>query len=271
MNADVRRLKGSAIEGTESTMTEDRLARLRQVLIKLPRDFQWGWVEHANHTPVRRLTKRAANKFMLACILDYQMNADQAWENARRLAEDVFGDPVDLWDRIGRVSEAQWLRRRQSYRWLHRFPAAHYRVWRIGRLLQDQYGGDAREIWRGQSAEEAHRRLLDLGVGTQLSRMTVGALLDSRHVVGAIDVKADSNVCRVLGRLVAGRTFRPKEATDTARRMSPRNPWRLDAPLFFLGRDACTASPRCTDCSVKDLCTFATRQQHGRSRTRHGV
>ena len=44
--------------------------------------------------------KKTANKFLLGCILDYQMKVDVVWENARRLAEDDLGDPGDLWRTI---------------------------------------------------------------------------------------------------------------------------------------------------------------------------
>ena len=44
----------------------------------------------------RRADKRSANKFLLGCILDYQMNVDEVWENARRFAEDDLGGPRDL-------------------------------------------------------------------------------------------------------------------------------------------------------------------------------
>ena len=47
-----------------------------------------------------RADKRSANKFLLGCIIDYQMRVGRVWENARRFAEDDLGDPRDLWDKI---------------------------------------------------------------------------------------------------------------------------------------------------------------------------
>ena len=46
------------------------------------------------------MRNRSANKFLLGCILDYQMNVDEVWENARRFAKDDLGDPRDLWHEI---------------------------------------------------------------------------------------------------------------------------------------------------------------------------
>ena len=144
--------------------------------------------------------KRTANKFLLGCSLDYQMKADVVWENARRLAEDDLGDPRDLWRAILAIPRwnTQSVRRRYN---LHRFPAAHARVRKIAQQVIQRYGGDARNIWRGQSPCEIQRRLEQIGVGPQLSRMTAGILSDERQIVGAGELKADIHVRRVLGRV----------------------------------------------------------------------
>ena len=70
-------------------------------------------------------------------------------ENARRFAEDELGDPADLWEKIIAIrrwdSDAVW--RRYG---LHRFPAGHKRVRRIGKEIVEHYQGDARKIWKDQ-------------------------------------------------------------------------------------------------------------------------
>ena len=52
----------------------------------------WGWLGKLKG---QTTDKKNANKFLLASILDYQILAETAWENARRLAEDILGDPDD--------------------------------------------------------------------------------------------------------------------------------------------------------------------------------
>jgi endonuclease III len=218
------------------------------------REF-WYWLK-----PDQPPSIKDANKFMLASILDYQMRAEVAWENARRLAEDIFGDPNDLWQRITSISLEEWNKKRQEYS-LHRFPKGHERVWTIGKRIVQQYEGDARNIWEDQSIEATSYRLLDLGVGEQISRMIVGALIDTGQITGKGDVKVDIHVRRVLGRILHGNEFSDSEietVIEITREMNPENPWLLDRPLYLLGKQICVATdPKCSSCYMRTNCEFA--------------
>lgn len=191
----------------------------------------WYWLK-PNIPP----SKKDANKFLLASILDYQMRAEVVWENARRLAEDILGNPEDLWRSITDMTLEEWNRKRKEYS-LHRFPKGHERVWKIGKRVVQQYEGDARNIWMNQSIESTLFRLLDLGAGEQISRMIVGALLDTGQIAGKSDVKVDVHVRRVLGRILRGTAFSDSDTKlvlDITREMHPENPWLLDRPLYLL-------------------------------------
>jgi endonuclease III len=215
----------------------------------------WYWLK-----PYRSPSIKDANKFLLTSILDYQMRAEVAWENARRLAEDVFGDPDNLWHRITSVSLEEWNKKRQEYS-LHRFPKGHERVWTIGKRIVQQYGGDARNIWKHQSIEAASYRFFDLGAGEQISRMIVGALIDTGQISGKGDVKVDIHVRRVLGRILQGNEFSDNETNTVigiTRQMNPENPWLLDRPLYLLGKQICVANdPQCVNCYMRTYCEFA--------------
>lgn len=206
----------------------------------------------------RPADKRSANKFLLGCILDYQMKVRLVWENARRFAEDDLGDPHDLWDEI--VGIRGWntpsVRRRYN---LHRFPAAHARVQKIGEEIVDRYGGDARNIWKTRSACAIQKRLERMGVGPQLSRMTAGALHDTKQIVGAGELKADIHVRRVLGRVFNGDLVSADAALDIAKEMMPQGSWNLDAQLFRLGKSTCKkTNPACGQCFLRTECRFRT-------------
>ncbi|MDQ7840808.1 MAG: hypothetical protein RDU83_07245 [bacterium] len=219
----------------------------------------WDWL-----VPGQPLSRKDANKFLLACILDYQVRAETAWANARRLAEQILADPDDLWGTITSGSLEEWNSRRQEYS-LHRFPKGHERVFTIGKRIVGQYGSDVRTIWDNQSIDATLYRLNDLGVGEQISRMVVGALNDVGILRGKGDVKADVHVRRVLGRLLTGTEItadRAQEAVDATRRMHPENPWSLDRPLYRLGKSVCVASqPRCPDCLMKELCAYPQKSR----------
>ena len=180
--------------------------------------------------------------------------ADRAWHNAARLAETELGDPPNLWETIGNLAESAWIARRKKYLWLHTLTAAHMRVWRIGCGIRDKYAGDVRRLWRGQSPEDVRDRLNELRLGPQLSRMTIGALIDTGHLTGSGDLKADLHVRRVLGRLLRGSTLSPDEATKVARLMHPMKPWRLDSALYWHGKNICRATPRCNNCPLRKEC-----------------
>src|SRR5258706_12857507 len=150
----------------------------------------WRWLK-----PNQPISMKDANKFLLACILDYQIRAKTAWGNAKRLSENILGDPDQLWDEVTSVKLPEWQSKWKEYS-LHRYPKGHERVWTIGRRIVRQYDGDARKIWDTHSIEETLDRLTDLRVGEQISRMVVCALIDTGHLKGQGDGKGDSHVGR---------------------------------------------------------------------------
>jgi len=225
-----------------------------------PQNFSSIWLLPSS---LRRLSKRNANKFLLGSLLDYQIPGHVAWTNARRLAEQILDDPADLWEEVTSISQSHWKRKWRKYS-LHRFPAAHDRIWRIGKEIVVKYHGDAREIWEHQNSEIVLRRLGNLRVGKQLSRMVVGALIDSGHIHGSGDVKVDRHIRRAFGRLLVGRGFVEREVdevTRITRRMYPSNPWVLDWPLFVLATTVCTIrDPKCANCELSADCYYFTKR-----------
>jgi len=238
---------------------------LIKVRPKIAKQFEWPWLEELDGRPA---TKKLANKFLLGAILDYQMRSDIPWENARRYVEDDLGDPSELWKKIARHSEKQWMKKKNKLN-LHRFPAAHARVWRIARLMVTEYDGDARKIWKGKGPNQVLMRLQGMRVGEQISRMIVGGLIDTKQISIRgescdINIKADLNTMRVLGRAVYGsRPVSAREAVELTHRMNPRCPWLLDRPLFGIGKLYCySRNPLCDDCPIHRNCRYAKHRSH---------
>jgi|WetSurMetagenome_2_1015567.scaffolds.fasta_scaffold07101_2 endonuclease III len=218
-------------------------------------DISWVWLERGKEP-----TKKEANKFMLSSILDFQMNVDRVVENARRLSEDILGDPDNLWHEITKVNLEEWNKQRSNYK-LHRFPSGHTRVWKIGKQIVENYGGDSRNIWNdNQPSNVILCRLEKIGAGKQISRMITGALIDTGQITAKGDVKVDIHVKRVLGRILQGKEFTSKQANEVieiTRKMNSSNPWLLDRPLYFLGKSICTASVvTCPNCFMHTQCVF---------------
>jgi len=218
----------------------------------------WRWLYSDKPTSLAD-----ANRFMLGSILDYQIKSELAWENGKRLAENIAEDPEAPWLFISRMSLPEWNSKWREYS-LHRFPKAHERIWRISNGILRYYDGDPRKIWEARQISEVLARLTDLGVGDQISRMIVGALIDTDKLCGKSDVKADLHVRRVLGRALQGVEYtldEVDEAIRLTRQMCPINPWLLDEQLYLIGKRLCRSqSPKCTECYLFDDCIFAINQ-----------
>jgi endonuclease III len=150
--------------------------------------------------------------------------------------------------------------KRNAYK-LHRFPSGHKRVWTIGKQIVEKYEGDSRKIWNDNSpSDEILHRVEKLGAGEQISRMIVGALIDTKQIEGRGDVKVDIHVRRVLGRILQAEEFSLKQkdkVIEITREMNPENPWLLDRPLYYLGKGLCTATMAwCTNCFIHSKCKY---------------
>lgn len=237
--ANLRRLGAALLDERRYQLKEQRDRR------KNPDGF-WPWLSLAEG---RRLSKREANKFLLYCILDYRINAITAIENARRLAEDVFGDPDSVWQSIASVSTRDWEKRYAVYK-LHWLRQAHGRVRRIAEVLVRDFQGDARLIWKGRTSDQVAEVLgFQVKLGPELTHMAVLALLETGVVRGGGNLKADVHVRRVLGRATRGKPFGTQDVRKThelVSEMMPKGQWKLDLPLYQIGRVHC--KPRNPNC-----------------------
>lgn len=215
---------------------------------------KWPWMP-SNGSQV---DKKEANKFMLYCIMDYQMRTWMVWRNAKRFSQGILGDPDDLWGAILDMSESDVVLLFKNKK-LHRFPPCGERVWRCAKHIRDNYGGDAREIWKGRTTVTVREVLQVMhGIGPTLSRMIVGALIDSKQIEGVGDLKADMHVRRVLGRAFTGNSISANKALETARAIMQDNSWKIDEPLFEIGRNQCRPkAPFCSKCCLQTECSYA--------------
>lgn len=221
-------------------------------------DNFWPWLQVLKG---QRADVRSANKFFVACTVDWQQNAQNAWSNVKRWAEVTMGDPPDLLHRIAQFYADDWQAKKVEFG-LHWLAAGHRRVREIASRVVVRYAGDSRRIWEAQAPAEILRRLEELGVGPQISRMIVGALIDTGQIdlSGKPDIKADTHTRRVLGRVFRGREVDEATATTLARSVSPDNPWAIDLPLYRLGQSHCRpTAPKCPECYLRPECAYAAR------------
>ena len=144
-----------------------------------------------------------------------------------------------------------------------RYPAqAAQTIVSLSKLVVDQFGGNAANIWENKKPREVVRTLERIwGVGPGIAHMTVRILVDEFGYdpgpdgLQQIDVKPDVHVRRVFYR--TGLTPDTSENTciETARRLYPRFPGLLDWPAWEIGRTWCDEhNPRCAECPLCPIC-----------------
>ncbi|PRX99823.1 A/G-specific adenine glycosylase [Allonocardiopsis opalescens] len=151
------------------------------------------------------------------------------WPSPADLAKEPAGEAVRMWGRLG-------------------YPRRALNLHRIAQAVVERHGG---------RVPDDHGRLLELpGVGSYTAAAVASFAFGGRHSV------LDTNVRRVLARLVSGEEFPPKATTSAERRLADSLLPDEDAPtwgvaVMELGALVCTArSPRCADCPVAERCAW---------------
>lgn len=246
----------------------DDLQQIAALLLE-NRDGPVDWGE-ISRLEGRECPKGIANTFLICCLLDWQQDAEVAWEKGKNLVKQLGEESRDpdaekLWATISSRSKDEWDSKYEHYGKPHRFRKGYTRLWGIANDICARYDGDARKIWSGKSPFEALIHLWALGAGDQISRMIVGALRDCGQIKGdSGDVKADLHLRRVLGRAVYGEEIKATEAAKVIQltRKLNADPWKLDLPLWNVGKSYCRpTSPNCPDCYLQPHCVYY--QRHG--------
>jgi hypothetical protein len=238
-------------------MTNDMQQIATLLLQKRDGKGDFGEISHLNG---RECSKAVANQFLICCLLDFQQDADVAWEKGAALVK-ALGGAEGIWYAINAHSKGEWESRYEEFGKPHRFHWAYTRIWGIANAICARYDGDARNIWHGRSPYDALVHLRAVGAGDQISGMIVGALRESGQIQGATgDVKADVHVRRVLGRAIFGDEVEDVDAAkiiELTRQLHSADPWQLDWPLWNLGRSNChQTNPDCKQCYLRIHCAY---------------
>lgn len=153
------------------------------------------------------------------------------WPTPAALAAEPSGEAVRAWGRLG-------------------YPRRALRLHEAARAIVERHGG---------AVPAAHADLLALpGIGAYTAAAVASFAFGQRHAV------LDTNVRRVLSRLVSGVEYPPKSQTKAEVALAesllpPDAPTaaRWAVAVMELGALVCTArSPRCVDCPVLDRCRW---------------
>lgn len=238
----------------------DALFMLRQENRRF-RESDYEWLSSASPDS---LCRRDANKFLCACFLEYRAGKTDTWDNVAFFAEEILGDPENLWQVIHHHSLEEWKDRFFEYN-LHPEPSVYERLHLIAERMLRFYAGDGRRIWTGyeQSPEEVFRRLKMLPVPRSAACLITGALKDQGYIHGSFDIVGDIVDSRVIGRMICGdgNDITPFHARRLARMMAPKDPWLLDRPLYLIGSTWCGPGPKCRACPVHSSCFLSVSEE----------
>jgi A/G-specific adenine glycosylase len=153
------------------------------------------------------------------------------WPTPASLAASPAGDAVRAWGRLG-------------------YPRRAIRLHATAQALVDRHGGEV------PSSADALRELP--GIGSYTAAAVASFAFGQRHAV------LDTNVRRVLARLVSGRELPPPSPSVAERRLAesllPERPAvaaRWSVAVMELGALICTAArPQCVSCPVAARCAW---------------
>jgi len=145
--------------------------------------------------------------FLLAASIDRGMVAETAWRLPGKIRTSIGHlDP----SRIASMSVEEMLNVLNKIDGRPRYlGAAAQTLIEVSKYVTDQCAGDARELWRNQSAKEISRRLTGIyGIGPGISAMVLnllnraGEITFSPEDLAGMDPKPDVHLRRVLRDLV---------------------------------------------------------------------
>jgi A/G-specific adenine glycosylase len=153
------------------------------------------------------------------------------WPTPAAMARDPLGDALRVWGRLG-------------------YPRRAARLWQAARVIDASYDGQVPETY------DALRSLP--GVGDYTAAAVVAFAFRGRAVV------LDTNVRRVLARVVDGEQYAPGSVTAVERRaadgllpLDGQTAARWSVAVMELGALVCTArQPRCDACPVRERCAW---------------
>ena len=222
--------------------------------------------EFAHFGPANKLLKdlrKTPHAYVLGCLMDRQVVAKRAWMI-----------PYTIFGLIGSFSMEE-LKKRRLNSWqklfrensLHRHHSEMAKVFYLGvRDIDQKYGGDAAQIWRGKpSSKDVVRRFREFyGVGQKISTMAANILVRQFRVkmsdYRSIDISVDVHIERVMLRMGLVRANAKKRcAANTiikkARELNSEFPGVFDFACWKIGKDFChPTNPNCKKCPVTADC-----------------
>lgn len=202
--------------------------------------------------------------FILGCIADRRIPAQQAWLSAYEFCRNLLPDgPLTFTDVYRNLQAAQ----NQLPQIAHRFSGIMVQNFRKAiQRIHDKYNGDAGAIWANNPVcATIVRRLLEFdGVGLKIANMGTNILLRDFKVSmqhrETIDMPVDGNVLGVFKRLglVPENTSKKEVVIYEAKALYADYPAVFDKGAWEIGTYWChSRRPNCQECYMHEHCPSA--------------
>ncbi|MCL2872480.1 MAG: iron-sulfur cluster loop [Betaproteobacteria bacterium] len=217
-----------------------------------------AFTRNAEYDAILNDLTNVPHAFVLACMMDRQMQAERAWSIPGIIMKQ-WGTSVDALDSR---SEDEYIALFNEKR-LHRFNNNMAKVFKGGvRRIKKVYAGDASMLWKNKpsSAKVVYDFLQFKGVGIKIATMAANILARQFQIAFSdyysIDVSPDVHVRRVMWRMgLIEDQDDIASVIDCARELNPEFPGIIDFSAWEIGREYCRpTNPRCNECSVSAEC-----------------
>ncbi|KAH7731655.1 CBN-NTH-1 protein [Aphelenchoides avenae] len=137
----------------------------------------------------------------------------------------------------------------------HKTKAANMK--KVARILKEQYESDIPNTFEGLCSLP--------GIGPKMAHLTMQIAFDV-----CVGIAVDTHVHRIVNRLRWVNTKTPEQTSTELCKVLPESHWRtINKLLVGFGQQTCHAiSPKCDDCTLKDVCpaSEAGKKKKGKKR-----
>lgn len=218
-------------------------------------------VNDENQNELLNNFKEYPHAFVLGCVMDKQIKAENAWAIPYKVKEELGNFNIDFLANVP-LDEYKKLFNHGSY---HRFnDKCATEFYEAVHKIKEDYDGDASKIWSGNpsSATVVYRFLEFEGIGIKIATMATNILARNFKIpmsdYYSIDISPDIHVNRVMKRLgYVDDDASREQIIYKAREINPEFPGIIDLACFSVGREFCRPkNPQCEDCPLKNECDY---------------
>lgn len=203
--------------------------------------------------------KEYPHAFVLACIMDSMINAEEAWLIPYKVSRQIGGFKFSKLSKLNEEKIKYIFKKINVPRF---WKDKAYYFYKAIQKIKNEYNEDVSKIWKNnQTSCAVVNNFLEFeGVGRKIATMSANILARDFKIkmknLHCIDVSPDRQVKRVFERI----GFMPKNASDDelmycTRELNPEYPGIFDLAAWEIGRKHChPQNPDCPKCDLNKYC-----------------